>query len=68
MKGGDAVVRRGDVVARVIEFYIPESYEPGTFWEDGEDWGKLLHFPLVRLAQEPWRELVAELQLWVDWR
>lgn len=62
------MARQGEVMARVIEFRIPEDFHPGICSAGLEDWGKLLHFPVAQPVQEPWRALVAELQLWADWR
>jgi hypothetical protein len=31
-------------MARVIEFHIPEAFNPKARWHSPEDYGKLLHF------------------------
>jgi hypothetical protein len=61
------VAQQGDAMARVIQFHIPAGFEPKTDQTASEDWGKLIDFPYGP-AMESWREIVAELKLWADWR
>lgn len=61
------MAQQGDVMARVIEFYVPINFQPDPDRADPETSGKLLEFP-SDAAQEPWRALVAELSFWEDLR
>jgi hypothetical protein len=54
-------------MAQVIEFYIPANFKPETHWTAPGSSGKLLEFPAVEV-QEAWRGLIAELDLWAEWR